>query len=174
MQNIELFKNNAKQIIKQIFLDIISNNSRNNISSFSLDTDENASSISVSYNTFEYFNEKCIEDPQEDKEYYLWYPPEWQVEGVESIELDNLSRELFDKSNESNEKELLETLFSILVELRKEKLFKDMNDNFVLCFHISDYANLEQEIFWNKCINNENIAKDFETWRRRVEINYQE
>lgn len=174
MKNVLNFKNTLKEYTKVVFQSVLVKEKQHEINGFSLYTDEDASSIGAAYNTFKFFNERCKEDPEEDREYYRWYPAEWQEEGIEDDRMNALSKELFErKSVEYSSKDIFTAIVTVLRELKEEKLFENMHNEFVLCFSISDYADLDNEILWVKALNDGSMSQEFVIWRNRVEVNYE-
>lgn len=172
--NLEQFRGILKKITQDIFLNVCTQEDVKDICGFSLFSDGDASSISAAYNTQSYLKKKWASDPDEDKEYYRWYPAEWKLEGIESKDLDGLSRMLFEVGTsdivkgEGNFQDYRNATFSsivkVLEELKEEGLFSSMSEKFILVFSVSDYESKDDEIKWVKILNNEEASEEFENW----------
>ncbi|MCL9807528.1 DUF4303 domain-containing protein [Flavobacterium amniphilum] len=165
----EILKIGTLKILKNIFETV----GKDNINGFCLYSDSDASSISAAYNTKDYLVKKCNADPDEDFEYFKWYPAEWKEEGLPSVELDALSKMLFEISTSDNlsfaeyRKEIFSAILNSLLQLKEENLFLDLRDDFILVFYASDYFVASEEIEWIKKLNSTDKSNEFENWRNK-------
>jgi hypothetical protein len=165
----EILKIGTLKIVQNIYETI----GKDSINGFCLYSDADASSISAAFNTKDYLAKKCANDPDEDFEYFKWYPAEWQEEGLPSLELDALSKMLFEISTSGDisiteyRKEIFSAILNTLAQLKEENLFSDFGDDFILVFYASDYFVASEEIEWIKRLNSADKATEFENWRNK-------
>lgn len=174
--NLDQFKKILTDITRNILENLKSIESPKEINGFSLFSDGDGASISASYNTVDYLNQQCEDDSDEDKEYYKWYPAEWKVEGIASNELDALSKTLFEVAQSRNNDQFLafknalyNSIVEVLEELKEVGTFTGFSENFILIFYVTDYFDLQQELDWNKRLNNNEQFEEFKIWRSSQE-----
>lgn len=164
-----LLENSTIRVIENIKL----KEDLTDIIGFCLYSDSDASSISISYNTQTFLEQKINKDPNEDKEYFKWYPAEWKEEGVESKEIDALSRMMYDVSKsreislELYRKQIFDSIVNTLISIKEKGYFTDLNKNFALVFYATDYFVAEEEIEWIKKLNNDKLSIEFQNWRSK-------
>ncbi|MFK7112915.1 DUF4303 domain-containing protein [Flavobacterium oreochromis] len=133
----------------------------------------NATSISISYNTLTFLNQRIEEDPEEDKNYFRWYPAEWKEEGVESTQIDALSRMMYEVSKnreiplESFRKQIFDSIVNTLISIKEKGYFNDFGKDFVLVFYATDYFVVTEEIDWINRLNSKELSSEFENWRNK-------
>jgi hypothetical protein len=140
------------------------------ISGFALYSDNSATTISVSCNTFAYLKEMQEEEEGYD-EYFKWTPGEWKYEMINAKEFKNLSSTLSDLHFEINNTSYLihrnkiyKIAVKVLEELKNENLFNETSDDFVLMFGVSDFSEPELEIDFVKKLNSKVQSDEFELW----------
>ena len=139
-------------------------------SGFALYSDESAMSISVSCNTQEHLKEALEEEKGHDA-YFKWTPGEWKYEMVNSKAFETLNGELSQVHLADNGSDFLthrNKIFRIAVkvlsDLKIERLFRTMSENFVLMFAVSDFSEPEFEIEFVKMLNTPMQVREFEEW----------
>ena len=92
MENIDYaqIKNSLKEIVLKIFENYKKEHDIRDICGFALYSDEDAMSISIALNTYEYLKNNIKDDP-ENESYYKFSPEEWN-EIIENDELDKLNK----------------------------------------------------------------------------------
>jgi hypothetical protein len=171
MANIDYnsLKINFKEITSKIYNNYIKEHGIKNLCGFALYSDEDAMSLSIAVNTYEHHKNNMEDDP-ENKLYYKFNPEEWD-EIIENKELDILNEQLQEICLKIKRRQLLEHRNNIyklsvelLEELKTEQLFKDLNNDFVLLFSISDCDLPEMVIEYNKKYNSKEIVNEYEQW----------
>ncbi|WP_268846622.1 DUF4303 domain-containing protein [Flavobacterium aestivum] len=171
--NLSQFENLLENSTIKVIENIKENEDRKSIIGFSLFSDSDATSVSISYNTKDYLNTKSENDPNEDKEYFKWYPAEWKEEGVISNEIDALSRMMYEASKSRNislteyRQQIFESIINTLINIKEKGYFSDLNEKFALVFYATDYFVAEEEIEWVKKLNNKELSSEFENWRKK-------
>jgi len=162
-------KLSLNKVICIIFEEYVKKYGIKNICGFALYSDEEAMSLSVSVNTYKHHKNNVKEDP-ENKLYYKFNPEEWN-EIIENNELDKINQILQENSLKIKKKQFAEyrkniyTLsLEVLNELKSNGLFKDMKNDFVLLFSISDCDLSEMVIEYNKKYNSNEIVNEYEQW----------
>lgn len=164
------FKIELKQKTKITFIGCTEKLDTKEISGFAIYSDTSAMTISISCNTYEHLKEMQQEEKGFD-EYYKWTPGEWKYEMINAKEFKNLCILLSEAHFEVNSAAFLthrnkiyNIAVNLLEELRNENLFKEMSSDFVLLFGVSDFSEVKLEIEFNKKLNSEKLASEFEKW----------
>lgn len=171
--NLIQFENLLEHSTIKVIDYIKENEDLNDIVGFSLFSDIDVTSISISYNTQTFLNQKIVNDPGEDKQYFRWYPAEWKEEGVESAEIDALSRMMYEVSKsrdislESYRTQIFDAIVNTLINIKEKGYFADLNKEFVLVFYATDYFVASEEIEWIKKLNSKELSFEFENWRNK-------
>ena len=180
MENIDygLLKTNLKEIVNEIFNNYIKKYDIKDICGFSLYSDEDAMSVSMSINTYKH-HQNNIKDAPENKLYYKFNPEEWK-EIIENNKLDKFNKQLQQFSLKLKKKRLTEyrnniykLSVEILDELKTIQLFKNMKSDFVLLFSVSDCELPEIVIEYNTKYNTKEIVNEYEQWLKE-ENEYEE
>jgi hypothetical protein len=171
MNYIEL-KEKLKEATKNTYTGCLERISKNELCGFGLYTDESVLSLSVSCNIKQHLEELQKEEEGYD-EYFKWTMGEWKYEMINHkrfSEINNFLKEEFNKEGNSqaafitHRNKIISIAVEVLEELKREGLFEDMNNDFVLMFGISEFddKNLEKEIV--KRLNDEEKFLEFENW----------
>ena len=160
------FKDKLKVVTEEIYASL----DKSNLIGFSLFTDSDAGSISYAYNTVAYLENQCKENPDQPREYYKWYPPEWAMEGESHEKLNNLSAQLFKLEFdaayfEEFKAQLFNTIAESLKELKEEgQLFSNASKDLVLVFSIMDHYDYESDLNWVKLLNEEEQFAEYKAY----------
>lgn len=166
------FKIELKKVTKNTFGGCLERVSRDELCGFGLYTDESVLSLSVSCNILSHLKELQDEEEGYD-EYFKWTMGEWKYELINQKQFSQINEFLEDKFNEVEDNQGLfvihrKKIFSISVEvleeLKNEKLFDNINNNFVLMFGISEFEDKDLEKEFVKKLNNDVNFLEFENW----------
>ena len=165
----ESFKSRLKEAAKQIFLKHAEQN-REEICGFSLYSDESAMIILTSVNTYTYLHKQIKEEPLYEYD-YRFSPEEWKYVAEESGEIDDLCKLLSNMHFEvafAEYNEHRDIVFNIaveaLVELKQEKLFAGLKNDFVLMFSVSDFDDTELLLSCFERLNSKKLTEQYEEW----------
>jgi len=167
------FENDLKAKTKATFIACTGKLDVKEIAGFALYSDNSAMTISVTCNTYEHLKELQSEEVEEDGDeiYFKWTPGEWKYELVNAKEFQDLCALLrdthFDEKSgifSTHRNNIYSIAVKVLEELKAEELFKDMNDDFVLMFGVSDFSDHKLEISFVKRLNSKELADEFEQW----------
>lgn len=165
-------KRELKDLTKLTFLGCLEKLQKEDICGFGLYTDESVMSISISCNTIAYLKELQQEE-EGYNEYFKWSMNEWKYEMINEAPFTDINKQLMLKFEELSEDENLfikhkEVIFNIsievLEELKKEQLFINLNEEFVLMVGVSELENKELEKYIVKRLNDKDKFIEFENW----------
>jgi hypothetical protein len=167
----DLFKKGLKNETKKLYLDFIDTENKDNICGFSLYSDESAMSVSAAINIYSHFNEIIKEESGYDS-YFRFSPNEWKYDFIESKGMDDLStflqKGLFSTPKQQfieHRNKIYSIIVDVLEELKNEKIFDGLKDDFVLMFSITDFSDMELEFPFIRRLNSEEIVREFEKWK---------
>jgi hypothetical protein len=167
-------KNTLKEIVCKIFNNYKKEYGVKNICGFAIYSDEDAMTICVALNTYDYFKDS-IKDNTEYECDYKFNPEEWKTI-VENDELNNLSTILEKINSNAGKKKFIEhknniykLCIDVLDEMKNELYFNELKEDFVLLFSISDSDFTETIIEYNKKFNSKIIAKEYDEWVKQME-----
>jgi hypothetical protein len=169
-----MLKNNLKGIVAEIFKNYIKEHDIKDVCGFSLYSDEDAMSISVAINTYEYLENSIKEFPENPLD-FKYNPEEWK-DIIECEELNEYNKTLEEihfklKKKQINEykNKIYKLSVEIINELKEEHYFKNLSDDFLLLFSISSFEFPEIIIEYNKKYNAKNISEEYEQWINEIE-----
>lgn len=170
MKKLTFFKQALESAARETFVKCKEKIALEEISGFALYSDPSAMSISVSLNTFDHL-EELQEDETGYETYFKWTPGEWKYEMVNAQAFADLSKQLQVWHSQVDSLSFLRyrndvynCAVEVLEELKEKKLFKNMSEDFVLMFAVSDFSEHALEIEYVKRLNSQPLAKEFEIW----------
>jgi hypothetical protein len=167
----KIFEQTLSQATKKLLQKLIKKYGAENLRAFCLYSDEDAGSSVFSFDTYENYKNQISENDESEAEYYKWYFGEWLDDDKLSNDLNQISEMLFGAEYGETAEEFVkhkdriyQIFISVLADLKSEESFKNLNNDFILMFGITDFENKELELSWIKKLNNEEVFNEFKTY----------
>ena len=165
--NIEGFKKRLTENLQEIMSEL----DHHEVTGVALCSDESARSITFAFNTKEHLLDCHREDPDEDLEYYRWYPAEWFKDSYRNENLNILSNDLFNRDYSKNTKyEIFNAVVGILSQSKEIKSLACKTEEFVCVFHVSDSEDLESQFTWIERLNSKELYAEYTQWMKTLDI----
>jgi hypothetical protein len=166
----EFLRNELRKVAEQLYREFVEKRPKDDVCGFSIYSDESAMSVSVAINTRKHLEQKIKREPDYASSFRFW-PNEWAYQSLESKGLNDLNAVLqeahfaiperqFDKHRE----EIFGIMVDVLEELKNERLFDGLSDDFVLLFASTGFLDLNMAIGFARRLNSETIAREYEAW----------
>ena len=166
----EGFKESLKNVTRSTYETALTKMPPEDLCGFALYSDESAMSISVTINSAPHLAANRERKPRY-ADYYRWSPGEWKYETVNIAAFKDLNdllqaalKEVDQGSWRKHRNRIYDSAVRALEELKKEGLFKDVSDDFVLMFAVSELSEQELEIEWVERLNRKSLAEEFAAW----------
>jgi hypothetical protein len=166
----EFLRNELRKVAEQLYREFVEKHPKENVCGFSIYSDESAMSVSVAINTRKHLEQKIKREPDYAASFRFW-TNEWAYQSLESKGLGELNTVLQEAHFAIPERQFAkhrEEIFGIMVdvldELKNERLFDGLREDFILLFASTDFLNLEMAIGFARRLNSETIAREYEAW----------